>query len=885
MPDVAGPMNPMMPPATSRADTGATVAAPHSHATPPHPASEASEASRTSAPVPSAAAMQDVALAANLLDLALQPEHRLIATIAGAPEVPGYDVLRWLGAGSSGEVWLADELETGRIVALKILHRHGATGSSAELLQREIQMLAKLIHPNLVLLHRAVATTDGRQGLATEWIDGWPLDEWLRQHPDLTLNQKLELFHGIVRGVAFLHDNGVIHRDLKPANLIVTTEGVPKIVDFGLARLHQEGMATEMDGGSIGAAGTLHFMAPEQAANGDGARAMPVDVYALGLILYRLLTGNWLRSTEGTPAETLAVVLNPPPLTLPRPARSLPRDLQSILRRALAPDPAWRYRHARDLEADLDRFAAKLPVAARPHTVFYLTAMLLRRQARRSIIAACLVLAGLTVVGVIYHRHRQMTLRNEANLRYAYTLTSFTLGRLRDQLRTAAPDEAGAVPASAAGLPTAEAGKTPTLPVNAKGDLDLRYYQALLLDIHSATAEAQEDYRAAFISIQPALDHFSQLAREAPNDPNRLLDAAQARLSFARLLDRTGRTDSAGIEAHKTLRQLDRLAAWVGFDPTPLPPLRCDALRLAAKDAHRVGDSPRAVQLALEFLALAESLPSGLLVRPENESEPRLALAASDLATYAIAAGGDWLPEAQQKIDNATSRCRTAYEQDPDNPAMARGLAQCLHAKARLALHEDPGADLRQLFREAATLWIGESSRGRLFSFVTIRSFCRTATIWVEGTINHPDPEVSKAALGIADKLVSYVRENGGATDEISILRARLFLYQSRFACRVQDRDEAAHTVSRAVRMLRPRQGADPHRLSLALLTAAALHQARALRESPMSDWNEAEDGARLERLLKQLTERSAELTPEQRQDLSLLQQPENNADRIDNPH
>jgi hypothetical protein len=104
------------------------------------------------------------------------------------------------------------------------------------------------------------------------------------------------------------------------------------------------------------------------------------------------------------------------------------------------------------------------------------------------------------------------------------------------------------------------------------------------------------------------------------------------------------------------------------------------------------------------------------------------------------------------------------------------------------------------------------------------------------------------------------------------IQRARLFLCESQFACRVQDREKAAHAAYRAVRLLRSRQLDDPNRLSLALLTAAALHQARSLAAIPAADWREQEHGPHLERLLKQLSERSAELTPEQRRELSSLQ-------------
>lgn len=805
-----------------------------------------------------------------LLALALQTECRW-SSAAGAPEVPGYEIISRLGAGSSGEVWLANEQRTGRIVALKILHWRGGGYASAELLRREIRMLSELVHPNIVQLYGTVSTADDRHGLVTEWIDGWPLDEWLRAHPDSSLEQQLELFRGIVRGVAFLHDHGVIHRDLKPANLIVTQTGEVKIVDFGLARLHQEGVATGTDGGSIGPSGTLHFMAPEQAANGDGARATPVDVYALGLVLFRFLTGDWLRSTESTPAEILAVVLNPPPLILSGSARALPRDLLSILRMALAVDPARRYRNARALEADLDRFAAKLPVAARRHTLPYLTVMLVRRQARRSIFAACFVLVGLAAGGAIYHHNRQVSERNEANLRRAYALTSFTLITLRDGLRTAVPEEDVDRLPPFGSFSEADVGMGTCLPVHADGELDLRYYQAQLADLQSATAETHADNNTALVAIQRALDLYSQLALEVPDDPQRLFDAARARLSFARLLDRTGHTGACGGEAHKTLRQLDRLAAFPGFKQTPLQPLRCDALKLAAKDAHRAGDSARAVELARKMLVMAESLPSGSLVESDNESALRLALAASDLASYAIAAGSGWLSTARLDIDRATASCRAARERNPDSPAMIRSVAYCLHASIQVALQQDSSEDLRPLFQEAVDLLTGEGVSGRLFSFSYLRAFCATATVWARGVNNHPDTEVSKTALKLADKIVTYVRDNGGATSDTSILRARLLLCQCQLAYRAQDHEEAARAANRAIRLLRALQTNDPSRLSLILLTATALRQAESLAEIPTTGWREEIYGAYLECLLKQLADRYAELSPEQRLELSLL--------------
>ena len=817
------------------------------------------------------AALRAIPEEAGLLEMALQPEPRPKPELTGAPNVTGYEMINWLGSGSSGEVWLAEELETGRIAALKILHRHGIAGASEEVLQREIRMLATLVHPNLVAMHRAVTTDDGRQGLAMEWIDGWPLGEWLEMHPDLPLDRKLLLFRGMVRGVAYLHEHGVIHRDLKPANLIVDAQGVAKIVDFGLARLHREGTSKDTGGGSIGVAGTLHFMAPEQAANGDGARAMPVDVYALGLVLHRILTGAWLIPAEGTPTETLALVLDPPPLALHGTAKTLPRDLLAILRQALAPDPAHRYRHAGDLEADLDRFTAKLPVAARKQTFLYLTASLLRRQARRSLLAGCVVLAGLAASGAIYLRHRKVVERNEANLRYAYTLTSFSLGQLRDELRTVVTGDESHPQHAGGDLPGADDEAVPALPLNAAGELDLLYYQALLADLRSATSEGQARYGAALKSIRPALDLYSQLALEAPNDPKRLLDAARARLSFARMLERTGRLRVAGGEARKTLKQLDRLADWPGFDPAPLLPLRCDVLRLLAKEAHHVGDSVRAFELARDMQAAAESLPGGLLVRPENETMPRLALATHDLVNYALSAGPAQVAEARRDVERVTAICRAAHEQDPQSPPLIRGLAYCLNAQARLDLHEGRIEKVRPLLEEGETLLISEKSVVRLYSFPVTKELSYTATAWAGAVLDHPDPEVTNAALLAARRFTTFLQANGAGSEEIMIQRARLYLYESLIAARRQDREQAARAASRAVRLLRPRQLAAPDQLPLALLTAAALHQLRAHADASGSEWEEKHHGPQLNRLLQKLVERSAELSPAQQRELSLL--------------
>ncbi len=803
---------------------------------------------------------------ARLLEAALETESCKRPPVEkGAPEVSGFEIINRLGSGASGEVWLAEELGPGRTVALKILHRRGPAGATEEVMQREVRILAMLQHPNLVQLYQGIVTADGRQGLSMEWIDGWPLDEWLELHPELSLTQKLDLFRGMVRGVALLHDHGVIHRDLKPANVIVDPRGEAKIVDFGLARLHRADAAHGMDGGSIGMSGTLHFMAPEQAANGKGSRAMPVDVYALGLMLHRILTGKWLRLPEGTPAETLAQVLKPPPLVSHATTRELPRDLQSILRKVLAFDPAHRYHHARDLEEDLKRFSAKQPVVARKHTLVYLAATFVRRQARRSALAGGLVLAGLVAGGVLYQRQRAVALRNEANLKHAYTLTSFTLRQIRDELHTS---NVGELDETMAALPGAAGGANPALPLNANGELDLRYYQAMLAELRSAASEGQARYGPALKSIQPALDLFSKLAQEAPGDPKRLLDAAQARLGFARLLGRVGRTVEAGGHARKALIQLDRLAAWPELDPAPLLPLRCDALRILAQQAHHAGDSIEAVRLGQETLALCEAFPAGLLLRPENETLPRLALAAADLATYAVAAGPAWQPEARRKIEQVTAVCRAAHARDPNSFPLACGLAHSLNAIARLCLHDGPGTDLQPLFEEATDLLINTRPERPRSSLPLVWSISGTATEWAGTLLDHPDFRVPDAALMIAHRFTVHLRRSGDERDEVIIQRGRLYLYQSRLACRHENRRGAIRPINLALGLLRPRQLGDPDKISLALLTAAGLHHGRSLADLPGSEWT-GECDQHLESLLQKLSDIADKLTPEQQRQLA----------------
>jgi hypothetical protein len=784
------------------------------------------------------------------------------------PHVPGFECIGWLGSGSSGDVWLADDLKADRTVALKIMHHRGMHGESSDLFQREFRLLARMRHPNLVVLYGGAVTSDGRQTLAMEWIDGLSLDEWLDVQPALSLECKIKLFRGIVAGVAYLHDHGVIHRDLKPANVIVDTMGVPRIVDFGLARrLHQEGAVESSGGDRIGVAGTLHFMAPEQAADSDGAGAMPVDVFALGVILHRILTGSWLRPPDKTPSEILALVLNPPPLRLPEAARRLPLDLQAILRRALATDPALRYRHARDLESDLQNFTAKLPVSARRHTLTYLTITLLRRQARRSALAAALVIAGLSAGGMIYQRHRAVALKNEANLRHAYALASFTLGQLRKELRGAAPQIGSALP-DADELPPDT--QVSILPVNPSGQLDLRYIQAQLADLRSAILEGRSQHASALTSISSALDLYCELSHESPDDPKRLLDAARTRLCFARLISRGGRDQLAGVESQKAIDQLERLAGLPGVVSADLLPLRCDAARLLARQIHRSGERASAQDLIVEMIELSKNSPAVLQVCPEDGVSPRLAMAAADFGMYAVLENPHSVTNAKTMVGEVIGILRREFDRNPDSFSMASGIARCLHALAMINLRCGHHEELNVLYSEAAALLIDRPSGAKHLSSGLILEISKSATEWAGKVLNDPNPSVPESAIKSALKFSAHLRRSGFEQEAVLFQRARIYLYQSQLACRTADRSKGARLISKAMEILRYRNFLRRDDTETVLLTAQVICQAKRLSDLPEANWNDGSE-KQFKRVLAEIDRIRDQFSPDQRLELESI--------------
>jgi WD40 repeat protein/tRNA A-37 threonylcarbamoyl transferase component Bud32/tetratricopeptide (TPR) repeat protein len=260
-----------------------------------------------------------------------------------------------------GVVYKARHLRLGRLVALKMVlaGEHAGPEQLARFLA-EARAAAGLQHPNIVQVHE-VGEHQGRPFFSLELVDGGSLMEKAAGTP-LPARQAAELAEALARAMHFAHERGVVHRDLKPANVLLTAAGVPKIADFGLAkRLGEDAGQTRM--GQV--LGTPSYMAPEQAA-GEVHRVGPAaDVYALGAILYELLTGR-PPFRAATVAETLAQVRSQEPVPVRQLNPAVPRDLETIALRCLEKEPGRRYASAQALAEDLRRFLEGAPIVARP---------------------------------------------------------------------------------------------------------------------------------------------------------------------------------------------------------------------------------------------------------------------------------------------------------------------------------------------------------------------------------------------------------------------------------------------------------------------------------------------------------------------------------------
>jgi eukaryotic-like serine/threonine-protein kinase len=307
-----------------------------------------------------------------------------------------YRIIRLLAEGGMGTVYEAEQDEPKRIVALKMIQLGLATPGRLRRFRQEGQILAGLAHPGIARLLDAGYTEAGAPFLVMEYVKGLPITQWCEERK-LNLPARLRLFQKLCDAVQFAHQNLVVHRDLKPVNVLVTPDGEPKLLDFGIAKLTDPSVdATRTAEWAL----TLDYASPEQVRGGTVTTA--ADIYSLGILLYELIAGKRLNSFTGRPLEEAIDCIctrDPaPPSTV---ATGPLEDLDAIVLKALRKEPQERYSSAKALGDDIERYLTSQPVLARRGTFRYVATKFARRHWAAVAITVAVVLALCAAAGSV----------------------------------------------------------------------------------------------------------------------------------------------------------------------------------------------------------------------------------------------------------------------------------------------------------------------------------------------------------------------------------------------------------------------------------------------------------------------------------------------------
>ncbi|MHC5212560.1 MAG: protein kinase domain-containing protein [Planctomycetota bacterium] len=303
--------------------------------------------------------------------------------------IPGYTVLSEIHRGAQGVVYEAVRESTGKRVAIKVMREGPHAGEmNRARFEREIAVLAQMRHPNIVSVHDS-GSSAGSFYFVMDLIEGWPLDEYVERH-ELSVKASLRLFADIARAVNAAHLHGVIHRDIKPGNIRIDEDGQPHVLDFGLAKLEDGEPSTMTTTGQF--IGTLPWSAPEQSDGSASLVDVRTDVYALGVILFEMLTGRLPYDLDGGPLEAMERIRSSDPI---RPRKLRPEiddEVETIVLTCLAKEPERRYQTAGELARDVLDYLDGYPIAAKRDSSWYVFSKHLRRHRVAVAVAACFLL-------------------------------------------------------------------------------------------------------------------------------------------------------------------------------------------------------------------------------------------------------------------------------------------------------------------------------------------------------------------------------------------------------------------------------------------------------------------------------------------------------------
>ena len=687
---------------------------------------------------------------------------RAAATVLPENEQLGaYRIVRELGRGGMGTVYLAERADAQfqMRVAIKLIKRGMDSDAVLERFRHERQILAGLEHPNIARLLDGGTTDEGLPYFVMEYVDGQPIDEYCGAHR-VSVERRLALFQQVCAAVSYAHQHLVVHRDIKPSNILVTADGVPKLLDFGIARLLDAGDAgvtvTEFGGQAM----TPQYASPEQLR---GQRVTTVsDVYALGVLLYELLTMERPYDVTGKPADearqivTAGEVVKPSAMAAMKGDDALSRrlggDLDTIVLTAMRQDPGERYASVSLLADDVRRHVEGLPVVARGDSWTYRTARFVRRRKLGVAAAAAIVLT--LIGGVIATSWQARVARAE---------------RARAERRFA----------------------------------DVRRLStSFLFEFHDAIATLPGSTKARLLVVSKALEYLDSLAAESAGDRELQQELAAA---YDRVGDVQGNPGAANlgdiegaIKSYEKAQAIRKTLAAGGDSLPARVDMATSTMRIGYAYFARGGVQQAVAQFRDALATREEAFAAG--VPSKSEARAALAETTARLCTTLIAVGD--VPGAIANCQRNLTLTNELLQEKPGNRPI-----QVMHAVNATGLGNALRLN-RQPDEAAATLQDAISRHQALLTDTPLdaevrRRLAVSYTYLANVHVDRKEPDKAAAAFERAiaelDTLATADPANARIRTELSYMlnqRVRILVATGR-------RDEARRDAARALVLLR----------------------------------------------------------------------------------
>ena len=639
-----------------------------------------------------------------------------------------YRIIREIGSGGMGTVFEAEQEKPKRTVALKVI-RPGVT--SRKMLMRfeqEAQVLGQLQHPGIAHIYEAGAadTAQGRLPFfALELIRGRSLTRHAEQN-NMGLRERLELMAMVCDAVHHAHQKGVIHRDLKPGNIMVGADGQPKILDFGIARVTDADIQLTTVQTDIGQLmGTVPYMSPEQVAGDVNRLDTRSDVYALGVILYELLSGKLpYEIKQNSIAEAARVIQEDDPLRLSAVSTAFRGDLDTIVAKVLEKDKERRYDSAASLAADIRRYLKDEPIVARPASATYRFKKFAKRNkilvgATAAVIVALTAgLVGVSIFALRESEQRRLAQqrleavrqardaearqRQRADKRFADVrqLANVLLFDIYGQIKDLPGSTKACENLVQKGLTYVD-----SLAAESKGDVKL---QRELSAAYSQLGEIQGspgtsnlgDTSGAMISYRKSIDLLVPLVKEHPDDVELLRELSKRYDSVSSLLLETGRTDEA-IEAQlEGLKLVDR-AVKIMPDDEGLLNVQAMSNANLGRSLVRTGKLKEGLEKYREYQAYAKRLAASENATPRERNN--VAITTSKIAEVQAALGRK--EEAEAGYRDSLQICRGLVEEFPNNARLRFSLASSHQSLGHVLNDTKRPQEAMEHYRAAAAIW------------------------------------------------------------------------------------------------------------------------------------------------------------------------------------